>query len=184
MTTLAPRPAAEGHETMRAGIAGVVARARVAQSLFATASQERTDDAVRALAWSIYQPSHARALAELAVKDTGLGNVADKIIKKQRKTFGTLRDLLRAPSVGIIEEDQARGLVKFAKPMGVVAAVTPSTNPGATPVNKAMMAIKGRNAVIVAPSPLGYDTTKLARVPQQWPNPVDGSAPVLGPQPE
>ena len=162
MTTLAPRPAVEGHETMRAGIAGVVARARVAQRSFATASQERTDDAVRALAWSIYQPGHARALAELAVKDTGLGNVADKIIKKQRKTFGTLRDLLRAPSVGIIEEDQARGLVKFAKPMGVVAAVTPSTNPGATPVNKAMMAIKGRNAVIVAPSPLGYDTTKLA----------------------
>src|SRR5690606_6789001 len=58
-----------------------------------------------------------------------------------------------------IEEDPARGLVKYAKPIGVVAAVTPSTNPGATPVNKAMMAIKGRNAIIIAPSPLGYRTT-------------------------
>ena len=84
------------------------------------------------------------------------------VYAKQRKTFGTLRDLLRVKSVGIIEEDHAKGIVKYAKPLGVVAAVTPSTNPAATPVNKAMMAIKGRNAIIIAPSPLGYDTTKLA----------------------
>ncbi len=114
---------------------------------------------MRALAWSLYNPEHARELAELAVEDTGLGNVPDKIIKKQRKTFGTLRDLLRAKSVGIIEEDPAKGIVKYAKPMGVIAAVTPSTNPGATPVNKAMMAVKGRNAIIIAPSPAGYSTT-------------------------
>jgi sulfoacetaldehyde dehydrogenase len=100
-------------------------------------------------------------LAELAVADTHLGNVADKIVKNQRKTFGTLRDLLRAKSVGIIEEGRAKGIVKYAKPMGVVAALTPSTNPAATPVNKAMMALKARNAVVIAPSPLGYETTKL-----------------------
>jgi sulfoacetaldehyde dehydrogenase len=70
-----------------------------------------------------------------------------------------LRDLLRAKSVGEIERDDKRGIVKFAKPMGVIGAITPSTNPGATPVNKAMMAVKGRNAVIIAPSPLGYRTT-------------------------
>lgn len=96
------------------------------------------------------------------MEDTGLGNVPDKIIKKQRKTFGALRDLLRAKTVGEIERDDKRGIVKFAKPIGVVGAITPSTNPGATPVNKTMMAIKGRNAVIVAPSPLGYRTTALA----------------------
>ena len=135
-------------------------RARVAFAAFRDVSQERADEAVRALAWSIYKPDHARELAELAVADTGLGNVPDKIVKKQRKTFGTLRDLLRAKSVGIIEEDKAKGIVKYAKPMGVIAALTPSTNPGATPVNKAMMAVKGRNAVIIAPSPLGYETTK------------------------
>jgi sulfoacetaldehyde dehydrogenase len=140
----------------------LIARARAAQGAFATATQERADAAVRALAWSIYNPAHARELAELAVADTGLGNVPDKVIKKQRKTFGTLRDLLRAKSVGIIEEDRAKGIVKYAKPMGVIAAVTPSTNPGATPVNKAMMAIKGRNAIIIAPSPLGYATTARA----------------------
>jgi sulfoacetaldehyde dehydrogenase len=137
-------------------------RARAAQAAFAEADQARADEAVRALAWSLYKPEHARELAELAVADTGLGNVPDKIIKKQRKTFGTLRDLLRAKSVGEIERDERRGLVKFAKPVGVVGAVTPSTNPGATPVNKAMMAIKGRNAMIIAPSPLGYRTTALA----------------------
>ena len=142
--------------------ADLVRRARIAQSEFAEAGQARVDEAVRAVAWSLYKPEHARELAELAVEDTGLGNVPDKIIKKQRKTFGTLRDLLRAKSVGEIERDDKRGIVKFAKPIGVVGAITPSTNPGATPVNKAMMAIKGRNAVIIAPSPLGYRTTALA----------------------
>jgi sulfoacetaldehyde dehydrogenase len=140
-------------------VAEVMQRARAAQRSFATATQEQADAAVRALAWSVYNPTHARELAELAVADTGLGNVADKIVKKQRKTFGTLRDLLRGKSVGVIEEDHAKGIVKYAKPMGVIAAVTPSTNPGATPVNKAMMAIKGRNAIVIAPSPLGYATT-------------------------
>jgi hypothetical protein len=95
----------------------------------------------------------------LAVRDTGLGTVESKIVKNQRKTFGTLRDLLRVRSVGIIEDDSARGLVKYAKPVGVVAAVCPSTNPVATPVNKAMMALKGGNAVIIAPSPSGHATT-------------------------
>ncbi|HQT86940.1 MAG TPA: aldehyde dehydrogenase family protein [Acidiphilium sp.] len=137
----------------------MVARARSAMALIADADQDRTDDLVRALAWSLYRPDRAERLASLAVQDTGLGNVADKIIKNQRKTFGTLRDLLRAKTVGVIEEIPARGLVKFAKPIGVVGAVTPSTNPSATAVNKAMMAIKGRNAIIIAPSPSGMQTT-------------------------
>src|SRR3546814_6721574 len=88
----------------QATVDDVVRKARTAQAAFADASQERVDEAVRALAWSIYKPEHAREVAELAVADTGLGNVADKIVKKQRKTFGTLRDLLRAKSVGVIEE--------------------------------------------------------------------------------
>jgi len=140
-------------------VAVLVERARAAMQDFKNVDQARADEAVRALAWSLYKPEHARELAQMAVEDTGLGNVADKITKNQRKTFGTLRDLLRATTVGVIEEDRARGLVKYAKPVGVVAAVTPSTNPAATPVNKAMMALKGRNAVIIAPSPAGLTTT-------------------------
>jgi len=145
------------HESAR--VAVLVARARAAMKDFQHADQARVDEAVTALAWSLYKPEHARELAQMAVADTGLGNVADKIIKNQRKTFGTLRDLMRAKTVGVIEEIPSLGLVKYAKPVGVVAAVTPSTNPAATPVNKAMMALKGRNAVIVAPSPAGLATT-------------------------
>ena len=133
--------------------------ARAAMAEFADADQTCVDEAVTALAWSIYEPGRARELAELAVEDTGLGNVASKIMKNQRKTFGCLRDLMRVKSVGIIEEDPARGIIKYAKPVGVVAAVSPSTNPAATPVNKSMFAVKGRNAVIVAPSPAGLATT-------------------------
>ena len=158
MTVAVKSPVEAG---FRPAIDDVMRRARAAFASFRDVSQERADEAVRALAWAIYQPEHARKLAELAVADTHLGNVADKIVKNQRKTFGTLRDLLRAKSVGIIEEDKAKGIVKYAKPMGVVAALTPSTNPAATPVNKAMMAVKTRNAVVIAPSPLGYETTKL-----------------------
>ncbi len=140
-------------------IAPLIERARKAMRRIAEFDQRQTDELVKALAWSLYNPVHARELAELAVEDTGLGNVNDKIIKNQRKTFGTLRDLLRVKSVGTIEEDPALGMVKSAKPIGVVEAVTPSTNPSATPANKAMMAIKGRNAMIISPSPIGWQTT-------------------------
>jgi sulfoacetaldehyde dehydrogenase len=146
----------------RAAVDELVRKARVAMREYAKADQARVDEAVTALAWSIYKPENARMMAELAVKDTGLGNVPDKIVKKQRKTFGTLRDLMRVKTVGIIEEDPTKGLVKYAKPVGVVAAICPSTNPGATPVNKAMMALKGGNAVIIAPSPTGSITTGKA----------------------
>ena len=147
----------EGSE--HALVGELIARGRAAMAAFAGADQLRVDEAVTALAWSIYKPEHARELAELAVADTGIGNVADKRTKNQRKTFGTLRDLMRAKTVGVIEELPELGLVKYAKPVGVVAALTPSTNPSATPVNKAMMAVKGRNAIIVAPSPGGLTTS-------------------------
>src|SRR3974390_3246594 len=156
--TVALEPAAEG-ATLGA-VDELIRRARTAVQGFASADQARIDEAVIALAGPLYKPEHAQELAKLAVEDTGLGNVPDKIIKKQRKTFGTLRDLLRVKTVGVIEEDKARGIVKYAKPVGVVAAITPSTNPGATPVNKAMMAIKGRNAIIIAASPAGMKTTE------------------------
>jgi sulfoacetaldehyde dehydrogenase len=142
-----------------AAIKGLIDKARAAMAVFANADQARVDEAVTALCWAIYQPEHAKEAAEAAVADTGLGKVQDKITKNQRKNFGTLRDLLRAKTVGIIEEIPEKGLVKYAKPVGVVGAIVPSTNPTATPVNKAMMSIKGRNAVIIAPSPSGYSAT-------------------------
>lgn len=147
-------------ETQRT-ISELVSRARVAQEEFEGFDQERVDDAVAGVAWAIVEPVRARKLAEVAVRDTALGNVPDKISKNRRKTSGTLRDLLGAPSVGVISEDPKRGITEYAKPMGVIAAICPSTNPAATPANKTMMALKGRNAVILSPSPKGLSTCKL-----------------------
>ncbi|VTU21980.1 Sulfoacetaldehyde dehydrogenase (acylating) [Variovorax sp. PBL-H6] len=141
-------------------IAELVARARAAQRIYETWSQEQVDMAVAAAGWAIIEPKRNRELAELAVADTGIGNVEDKVGKNHRKTFGLLRDLRGARSVGVISEDPARGIVEIARPVGVVCAVTPSTNPGATPANKIINALKGRNAVIVAPSPKGWSTAE------------------------
>jgi sulfoacetaldehyde dehydrogenase len=147
-------------------IVEMVVKARAAMAKFAeeiTAhGQARIDEAVTALAWSIYKPHNARRLAKIAVDITGIGEVESKVIKNQRKTFGTLRDLLRVKSTGIIEQIPEKGIVKYAKPVGVVGAITPSTNPSATPVNKAMMALKGGNAIIIAPPPTAWAATKPA----------------------
>lgn len=139
-------------------VADLVARARAAQRIANGYDQQRVDDLVAAAGWAILEPARNRELAELAVKDTGIGNVEDKVRKNHRKTLGLLRDLQGAKSVGVIAEDPARGIVEIARPVGVVCAVTPSTNPGATPANKVINALKGRNAVIIAPSPKGWTT--------------------------
>ncbi len=132
-----------------------VARARAAQDAFAGASQETVDLAVTAAGWAIMEPHRNRALAEQAVRDTGLGTVDDKVDKNHRKTLGLLRDLLGARSVGVLSDDAATGVTEIARPVGVVAALTPSTHPVATPINYIINALKGRNAVILAPSPKG-----------------------------
>jgi sulfoacetaldehyde dehydrogenase len=148
-------------ESAAAIVAPLVARARAAQAAFEAATQAEVDEVVTAAGWAIVDPEHNRALAELAVRDTGLGNVSDKVAKNRRKTMGLLRDLAGSRSVGVITEDAARGLVEIARPVGVVAAITPSTNPAATPANNIINALKGRNAIIVAPSPKGASTLSL-----------------------
>ncbi len=139
-------------------VAALVERARAAQRIADDYDQARIDDLVAAAGWAIMEPARNRELAELAVADTGIGSVDDKIRKNHRKTLGLLRDLAGAKSVGVISEDAARGLIEIARPVGVVCAITPSTNPAATPANKIINALKGRNAVIVAPSPKGWST--------------------------
>jgi sulfoacetaldehyde dehydrogenase len=116
---------------------------------------------VTGVAWACYEPENAKTLASLAVETTGMGRLEDKVAKNQRKTKGTLRDLLGVRTVGVIHEDAESGITEIAKPVGVVGAIVGSTNPSATPVNKAMMALKGRNAIIIAPSPKGLATCDL-----------------------
>jgi sulfoacetaldehyde dehydrogenase len=152
MAGLAGLDAAEGQ------VAALVARARAAQRVAEHYDQVLVDELVAAAGWAIMEPGRNRELAELAVLDSGIGNVEDKVRKNHRKTLGLLRDLQGAKSVGVIAEDATKGLVEIARPVGVVCAVTPSTNPAATPANKIINALKGRNAVIVAPSPKGWST--------------------------
>ncbi len=139
-------------------VQALVGRARIAQRAYEQFDQARVDEVVTAAGWAIVEPARNRSLADLAVADSGLGNAEDKFIKNRRKTMGLLRDLRGVKTVGVIAEFPELGIVEIARPVGVVAAVTPSTNPGATPANKIINALKCRNAVIISPSPKGWST--------------------------
>ena len=139
----------------------IIKQAKAAQTEFESAGQEVVDELITGLAWSLLEPGTNRSLSNQAVHDTGLGNADDKFTKNYRKTLGLLRDLKNTPSVGVIKELPEKGLVEIARPIGVVGAVTPSTNPIATPLNNTLNAIKGRNSIILAPSPKGDAVCEL-----------------------
>lgn len=136
-------------------INSLVVDARTAQSIISGYSQEKVDELTLAVAWEVIRPENNLPLSELAVQQTGLGNVEDKMLKNKRKTIGLLRDLKNAKTVGIINHDPEKGITEIAKPVGVIGAITPSTNPVATPLNKVINALKCRNSIILAPSPAG-----------------------------
>ncbi len=139
-------------------IDAIVERARVAQANYeAGADQARYDTAALAAAWALMQPERNVELATMAVATTGLGNVADKITKNHRKTLGLLRDIRGVKTQGIVSDDPARGITEIARPIGVIGAVVPSTNPVATPVNNVVNALKCGNAIILSPSPKGVE---------------------------
>ncbi len=146
-------------DTTKAGIEETVRRARAAQAAVAEYSQEQVDELVTAVAWAVARKDRAEALAQLAVDEGGFGNYADKVVKINKRVLGVLADMRSVRTVGVVEEDPGRGLVKIAKPVGVVAALIPTTGPDATPPVKALFALKGRNAVVIAPHPRTKKTT-------------------------
>ncbi len=141
-------------------IRGLVERSRAAQKEIEDYTQEQVDELIRAMVWSVARPGVAEEIAQFTLDETQLGNYEGKFLKIQRKTRATLMDIIDDKSVGILEEDPERAIVKIAKPMGVIGALAPSTNPEATPVIKAIHAIKGRNSIIVAPHPRAKLTNK------------------------
>ena len=142
--------------TMQPEIDSLVDRARKAQHNFeASGTQEKFDRAAQAAAWALMEPTRNAELAAFAVSETGLGNSADKITKNHRKTLGLLRDIKGQKSFGLVDDNPASGVSEFLRPKGVVAAIVPSTNPLATPVNNVVNALKTGNAIILAPSPKG-----------------------------
>jgi len=144
-----------------AEVAALVARSRAAQAQIENYTQEQVDALIRAMVWAVAKPGVAEMIAQHTVDETQLGNYDGKFLKIFRKTRATLMDIIDDKSVGIIEEDKARNIVKIAKPVGVIGALSPSTNPEATPVIKAISAVKGRNSIIVAPHPRAKLTNKL-----------------------
>lgn len=140
----------------------IMLRAKEAQNEFEqNGCQDIYDRAAFAAGWAIIEPKRNEALANLAVKTTGLGNVTDKITKNHRKTLGLLRDIKGVATHGVIAHDIPSGITEIARPVGVIGAVVPSTNPAATPANNVINALKCGNAIVLAPSPKGAETCAL-----------------------
>lgn len=142
-------------------ISALIGRARKAQEAIEGYSQEQADQLATAIAWSVVRQDRAELLAKSAVDEGGFGNYSDKVSKIRRRIMGTLADMADLKTVGVVEEIPEKGLIKIAKPVGVVAALIPTTGPDATPPLKTLLAVKGRNAIIIAAHPRTQNTTAL-----------------------
>ena len=112
-------------------------------------SQEQVDRAVQIIGKVVYD--NAQYFAEIAVEETGMGNVEDKYAKNRQKAGIVWNNLKGKKSRGILETDETTGITTVAKPMGVVAAITPCTNPIVTPMSNSMFALKCGNAIVITP---------------------------------
>ncbi|KQM13905.1 aldehyde dehydrogenase family protein [Novosphingobium sp. Leaf2] len=140
-------------KTVSQEVADIVARSRKAQAQIEHATQEQVDRWIRGMVYAVCKPGMDEEIARETVEETQLGNYEGKFKKISVKTRATLYDIIDDKSVGVIEEDPVRNIVKIAKPVGVIGALSPSTNPEATPVIKAISAVKGRNSIIICPHP-------------------------------
>ncbi|MFI3190451.1 succinate-semialdehyde dehydrogenase [Crenothrix sp. D3] len=132
-------------------ISEMVLNAHNAQQLFETFSQDKVDSIVCAIGKYVYD--HAELLGQMCIDETGIGNLPDKTQKSRSKSTTIWANLKDKKSRGIIGEDVEKGLIFVAKPIGVVAAITPITNPVVTPMCNTMFALKCGNAIIIAPHP-------------------------------
>ena len=132
-------------------VQSLVLKSRIAQQEFEKFDQQQVNDIVKAIARYVYD--NAVDLARMAVEETRMGVFEDKIKKNLGKSKVIWNSIKNKPSVGVIRRDAVTGIVEVAKPMGVVGAVTPCTNPIVTPMCNAMFALKCRNSIIIAPHP-------------------------------
>ena len=135
----------------------LLARVREAEKIFATYSQEQVDKIFKAAAIAA---NKARIpLAKMAVEETGMGVVEDKIIKNHYAAEYIYNAYKNTKTCGVIEEDSAFGMKKVAEPIGVVAAVIPTTNPTSTAIFKTLVCLKTRNGIIISPHPRAKKST-------------------------
>ena len=133
-------------------------KARVAMAEIEGWSQEALDRLSQAIAWYAGNKETFTRLAQMGVDESGIGDREGRP-GKRFKIHMVLRDVLRTPSTGVVEVDEARGLVKYAKPAGVIASLIPMTNPAMTPPVTGVSAANARNAVIFSPHPRTAQTT-------------------------
>lgn len=130
----------------------MVAKAREAQAIFErTFNQNTVDAVVKATARVVFE--NAEMLAKMAIDETQMGVYEDKVAKCRNKSKGVWYNLRGKKSMGILEIDERTDMITIAKPIGVVAGITPMTNPVVTPMSKIMFALKTKNAIIIAPHP-------------------------------
>ena len=144
-------------EEEKALAADKLAKARAAMKAIENWSQEQLDDLARALSWAVANEKTFVRLTEMAVGESKMGN-ADGAATRRFKIIGILRDALRQKSVGVIDEIPEKGIIKYAKPAGVIAGLLPVTNPVVTMVGMALNAAKCRDAVIFSPHPASKAT--------------------------
>ena len=130
---------------------------REAQKQFATFSQEQVDEIFRQAALA---PNHNRIkLAKMAVEETGMGIVEDKVIKNNFAAEYIYNQYKDMKTCGVLEEDKTSGITKVAEPIGVISAIVPTTNPTSTAIFKCLIALKTRNAIIISPHPRAKNST-------------------------
>lgn len=140
-------------------VAQLIERAKAAQAIAEGFSQRRVDELAAAVVYALSRKDVATEIAELALAETGMGTIASKIAKLTKKMPGCFYDVKDQKTVGVIDRDPKTKVTMIAKPIGVIGALIPSTNPEATPVFKGMLGLRGRNAVIFAPHPRSKRTT-------------------------
>lgn len=142
-------------------VTSLMDRARAAQAVINDYTQEQVDHLVAVLAYEMTRLPVRQELAEFALKDTELGDIPSKLGKVETKVKGVYYEIKNVKTVGVVEELPERGLLRIAKPVGVVGALIPSTQPELIPITTALMVVKSRNAVVFAPHPRGRYTTQL-----------------------
>ena len=137
-----------------------IAEVREAQAKFAAYSQEQVDEIFKAAALAANQ--QRIPLAQMAVEETGMGVVEDKVIKNHYAAEYIYNAYKNAKTCGVIEEDKAFGVKKIAEPLGLIAAVIPTTNPTSTAIFKTLISLKTRNGIIISPHPRAKASTIAA----------------------
>ena len=142
-------------------IQGLVKRAAAAQKIAEGHDQKRVDELTAAVAWFACKEDFRRKAAQMLVDESKMGVFEHKFNKIYNKAKGVYLEMKDEKSVGIVETDSKRNLVKYIKPMGVIGALIPITNGEATPIVKTLWALKARNSIIMAPHPRGKETCKF-----------------------